>query len=183
MFTGSVFEDHGPWFGDPFNPSTVAETTVGTATLTAPTLLTATLQYSINGVTVTKNIQRLTLSSVNYSGDYYGVISYTLSNCQNPAQNGTSILDKGGVLVNQSGTFFQLVLQGQLATCNFAGTYRQAGSLGQVDGNYACTDGTGSTFSIIELQWTLWGLTGAIVGNNRFCSLSGYLGAITGQHR
>ncbi len=161
----------------------MAETTVGTATLTAPTLLTATLQYSINGVTVTKNIQRLTLSHVNYTSDYYGVISYTLSNCQNPAQNGTSVLETGAMWVSQFGTQFQLILFGKAATCNFAGTYRQAGSIGQVDGNYACTDGTGSTFSITELQWTLWGLTGAIIGNNRFCSLSGYLGGITGQHR
>jgi hypothetical protein len=56
-FTGSLFRTTGP----PFNTvpwTSVSVSPVGTMTLTFPTVSTATLQYSFNGTSVTKSIQR-----------------------------------------------------------------------------------------------------------------------------
>lgn len=182
VFTGNVFEDHGPYFGGAFNTANVAETTVGTATLTSSSFTTATLQYSVNGVNVSKNLQRLTLSYINYSAQYLGGTSYTLSSCANPTQNGTTIVDSGTLTVNQTGTAFQLIAHGQSVNCTFTGTYSQAGTLGQVDGTYSCSDTTTGPFTFYAMQWTLFGMSGGVRGSNQFCSFNGYLGGITNQH-
>jgi hypothetical protein len=66
VFTGPVYQTNGPYFGGPFNPAAVTQQQVGTATFTASSnYLSATLQYSVNGVNVTKSIQRQTLVNVN----------------------------------------------------------------------------------------------------------------------
>ena len=61
FFSGDVSETHGPSFGQPFDPSLVTNRKVGTATFNATQGNAATLTYSIDGVTVTKSIQRQTL--------------------------------------------------------------------------------------------------------------------------
>ena len=182
VFAGNVYEDHGPWFGGPFDSATVVEATVGTATFTAPTALGATLRYSINGVEVTKNIQRETLSLVNYSSSYGGGTAYTLSNCQNPAQNGTVITDTGTLNIIQSGAAFQMTTAAQRANCAFTGTYSQQGLIGKVDGTFECTDTTRGSFRMFFMQWTLFGMSAGIQLQSQFCSAEGFLGGITGNH-
>lgn len=59
-FTGSVQLTTGPWYGiTPFDPTKVVRTTAGTATLTFSDANNGTLSYTVNGVTVTKAITRL----------------------------------------------------------------------------------------------------------------------------
>lgn len=183
VFTGDLNETHGPSFAVPFNPAAVTVRKVGTATFTAPSLIAATLQYSIDGINVTKNIERQTLRFVNYTGQYLGGTAYTLSNCQNPANNNQTITDAGLLTIIQSGTSFQLTAQGQTTNCSFSGTYSQRGRLGYVSGgNYSCTDGSLGTFALLGLEWTVVGMTGLVSGQNQFCSFVGYLGGITGGH-
>jgi hypothetical protein len=181
VFTGGLNEYHGSWFGGPFNAATVTPKSVGTATFSSSSLNAATLQYSINGVNVTKTIQRQTLSNVNYSGQYLGGTSYTNSNCANPANNGT-ISDSGHLSITQSGTAVQITSQGQLAPCVYNGTYSQQGSVGAVSGSYTCADGTAGQFSLFSMQWTLYGMAAGVTGQNQFCTINGYLGGITGSH-
>ena len=60
-FTGNVQLTTGPWFGNAtFDPNQVARTTAGTATLTFSDANNGTLTYTVNGVTKTKAITRLT---------------------------------------------------------------------------------------------------------------------------
>ncbi len=47
-----------------------------------------TLSYSINGVSVNENIQRMTLRYDDYSGDYVGLLSYAAEGCPNPFDRG-----------------------------------------------------------------------------------------------
>jgi hypothetical protein len=182
VFSGTVYEDHGPWFGGPFNSANVVETTVGTATFTAPSHVAASLQYSINGTNVTKIIHREALSFINYSSAYRGGTTYTLSNCQNPAMDGTTIVDTGTLTINQSGTAFAMTAVGQTTNCTFSGAYSQRGSIGQVDGTFACTDSTLGTFTLYALQWTLFGMSAGITLTSQFCYAQGYLGGITANH-
>src|SRR5690349_6413848 len=67
-FSGDLNENHGPYYGGAFNPSLVGVRKVGTATFTASILSGATLTYSVDGVTVTKSLQRQTLHNLDFSG-------------------------------------------------------------------------------------------------------------------
>ncbi len=183
VFTGPVYETHGPWFGGVFNPTLVGIQQVGTATFTATGAFNATLQYSVNGVNVTKTIQRQTLSNVNYSSQYGGGIVYQLSQCipSQSSNNGKTISDTAVLTIVQSGTAFHMDAVGQITNCSFNGTYAQGGSLGQVNGNYSCVTGEAGTFSLYAMQWTLFGMTAGVTGQNQSCRFDGFLGGITGQ--
>jgi hypothetical protein len=182
VFSGDVFEDRGPWFGNPFNPASVTESKVGTATFTALPGLKATLQYSVNGVTVSKNIERLTLRNIDNSGQYSSQTLYELNNCKDAASDGTVVNDSGTMSINQTGASFQLTTHGHVTSCTFNGGYSQHGSLGQVDGKYACTDGTEGTFVLGAIQWTLFGMSAFIHATNQSCELNGALGGVTWSH-
>lgn len=80
-WTGDMFESRGPFFGGPFNPAAVTSRKVGTATFSPATPGTATLKYSIDGVVVTKSIERQTFQSMLPVGIYRGVYRVTQSNC------------------------------------------------------------------------------------------------------
>jgi hypothetical protein len=59
-FTGDLQLTSGPWFGNSsFDPSQVARTTAGSATLTFSDASNGVLSYTVNGVTKTKAITRL----------------------------------------------------------------------------------------------------------------------------
>jgi hypothetical protein len=182
VFTGPLYETSGPPFGNPFNSAPVTIHQVGTVTFSAPSFLNATLQYSINGVNVTKSVERQTLSNVNYSGQYLGGTAYQLSQCvpSRALNNGTTVTDTGVLTVFQSGTSFQMTAAGQTTNCSFIGNYSQQGSIGRVDGNFSCSDATAGTFTMVGMQWTLFGMSSGIAGRSQFCTFTGSLGGITG---
>lgn len=64
------------------------------------------------------------------------------------------------------------------ASCTFSGTYGQTGKLGQVEGNYSCSDSTAGSFLAYEMTPTIDGFTAAITGQNQYCQWSGTLGGI-----
>jgi hypothetical protein len=182
-FTGDVYETHGPYFGMPFDPTAVTNRKVGTATFTATTPSAATLQYSIDGTNVTKNIERQTLRLINFTGIFLGGTVTTFLNCINPANNNQTSSDAGLLTIIHSGTSFRILAQGQSTTCTFNGTYSQRGRLGYVTGGtYSCGDGTVGTFTMGTLEWTVFGMSGNVAGQNQFCQFNGYFGGITNGH-
>jgi len=186
VFTGPVYETQGTPFGTPWNPNSSGQTQVGTATFSSTGSNTATLQYSINGVNVTKNIQRQTLRYINYSAQYGGGTVYQFSQCVGSASsnNGATVSDTGLLTIAQTnqGQTFHMDAVGQVNNCSFNGTYTQRGSLGRVDGNYSCLNGEVGTFTMFAMQWTLYGMSAGITGQNQFCHFDGFLGGITGLH-
>lgn len=58
-YTGPVYKTKGPYWGGPFDQSTVTIAQVGTATLTFDNFASGTFSYTIEGVTGTKQIARL----------------------------------------------------------------------------------------------------------------------------
>ena len=182
VFTGDVFETRGPTFSAPFNPAAVTNRKVGTATFTASSGTSATLQYSVDGTSVTKTIERQTLRNLNFTGLFLGGTVYTFFNCINPANNNLTFSDSGLLTIIHSGASFRIVAQGQ-STCTFNGTYSQRGRLGNVSGGtYSCADGTAGTFTMGTLEWTTFGMSGAANGQNQFCQFSAYFGGITNGH-
>ena len=181
-FTGDLYETNGPSFGVPFNSVPVTNRKVGTATFTATNGFAGTLQYSIDGVDVIKNIERQTLRFINFTGVFLGGFVYTYYNCANPAGNNLTITDGGLLTITHSGALIRLVSQGQ-STCTYNGTYLQKGRLGAVGaGSYTCTDGTNGTFAMSTMEWTAVGMTGLVAGQNQFCQFTGYFGGVTGGH-
>ncbi len=177
VFTGTLFADRGPWYGGAYDPATVAERSAGSATLTVPFLNQATLTYTIDGVTVTKSLQRLTFSNEDYTGTYAGGYSIRSTGCTAPGING--IDEVAGLLtVTQTGSSFHIVASASDISCTFNGTYVQAGKLGKVDGSYTCVDGTVGTFSLIEMIPTISGFTARASGQNQVCQWSGFMGGI-----
>jgi hypothetical protein len=57
-YTGKVYQSTGPYFGGPFNPATVTATEVGTGSMIFTAYDKGTLEFTVNGVTVKKEITR-----------------------------------------------------------------------------------------------------------------------------
>lgn len=179
VFTGNLYQTTGQWFGTPPPFPRPNYTTVGTVSFTLVDLNDAILSYSVGSVHVTKAIQRLAFAPENYTGSYLGGYSIRLGNCNPSSLNG--VVDFGGAMsVTQNGSAVSMSVATDTGdACSFNGTYSQAGKYGQVDGTYACGDGTSGTFSAYEMTPTINGFMASVSGRNQFCQWSGSLGGIT----
>ena len=177
LWTGNLFATRGPWFRGAYNPPDVTVRPVGTVSFSSSHLGQATLTYSIDGVTVTKSLERQTWRGEDYSGAYAGVLSLRYSNCNPASLNGLSE-SAGIVTISQTGQDFAVTLAGA-TSCTFSGTYAQSGKLGQVNGSVACSNGTQGSFLLVELTPTISGFNGRLVGQDQYCQWSGYIGGVT----
>lgn len=178
VWTGSLYATNGPWFGGPFPPANVQARQAGTTTFTVANdnLDQGTLTYTIDGVTVTKAVQRQTWADENFTGTYAGGFSVRSSNCNPSSLNGVHE-QVGQMSVSQNGTSFAATISAGIS-CSYVGTYDQVGKLGHVIGNYTCSDGTHGTFAAGDLTPTVNGFNGHIVGQDQFCQWSGKVGGI-----
>jgi len=180
VWNGRLFATTGPWFGGPFT-TPVRGRQAGTVSFAIAALDLATLIYTVDGVSVTKTVQRQTWTLENLTGEYLGGYSVTNTNCTALTLNGVE--ETVGVLsVAQNGTAISMTAATSVASCTYGGAYSQAGKLGQVNGSYTCTNGVQGSFVLVEMTPTISGFTGRIVGQNQFCQFSGYLGGIRRSH-
>ena len=175
-FTGNVFLSSGPYFGAPvFNPALVSTAPVGTMTFTSTGVTTATITYSISGVTVTKNIQRQPLQLEPVSGTYTGSANVTASSCTSPGNDQagnfgyTLVLNQVGAAINGS---FQLAAAGQ---CSFTGTYTEFGRMGTYATNYICPNGETGAMNFNEVTNRIGIISGRLSGQSATlgCAYSG----------
>ena len=161
VWQGDLLATTGPWFGTtPFNPASVVVRKAGTITWTSTTVDTGKVVYDVDGVAVTKNVVRESLTLEDYNGHYAGAIHRTLSSCTNPMLNTVSELI-GVMYINQTGSSFELInfpLTGGM--CTYTGDLTQAGQMGSVSGSYTCSSGETGTFAMFEMQNTPQGLSG-----------------------
>ena len=184
IWTGDLNLTNGPWLGTvPFNPNAVTFRKVGTMTWNSMFTNLGAVNYSVDGVFVTKNVVRQLLVYDDYNGTYYGAVHKTVTGCFTPSFNGTG---EGftGLTVAQNGTTISVAsdnLQGSI--CTFAGTLSQAGQFGQIDGNYSCNDGDVGAFEMSEINVGYNALTARYMANstNSGCQTTGYLGGM--RHR
>jgi hypothetical protein len=177
VWSGNLFATVGPWFGGPYAAGNLHVRQAGTATFTLVALNQATLTYTADGVTVTKTLERQTWTSEDYTGNYLGGYSVVDQNCAQAFQNGVE--EAGGVMsVSQNGSAFAVTSTTSRATCSYGGTYTQTGKLGQVVGNYSCTDGVQGSFAFLEMTPTVSGFTARIQGQNQFCDFAGTFGGV-----
>ena len=150
-WSGPLYVTSGPWFGGPFNPSSVGVRRAGIMTFSAPFVQAGTVTYSIDGVTVTEQVQRQTLVFENYSGNYVVGAHAQSSGCYNPSFNGV-FANAANVDISHNGTNASISWQfvGGPA-CGLAGIYEQAGHMGVISGNYSCTSGEVGQMRFFEL--------------------------------
>lgn len=89
-YSGTVYRTTGSAFSAPiFNPLSVTVNPVGTATFTFTDPYHATLIYTVDGVTVSKQIMRQTFKNPPIAGSYYLISIGTTSGCTlQPSNNG-----------------------------------------------------------------------------------------------
>jgi hypothetical protein len=88
-YSGPLYATTGTYFGNPWQGDVATQ--VGTATFQGSAVpedyFHATLMYTVNGVTVTKAIQRQTLTAFAMSGTYSGSLVGSVTSCPNAANN------------------------------------------------------------------------------------------------
>lgn len=159
-FDGILYEFAGPYFGaGTFSPSDVGVRQVGTANLVFGSTAQAVLSYSIDGVPVSKSIQRQTFRQNNLTRSYVGVLSTTVSGClsgNGPRETaGTAVVSHSPSPEN---AFVMTTSLNGGGSCNYAGNYVQSGRMGQVTGAISCSDGARGTFTMNEIEAGYLGL-------------------------
>lgn len=158
-FTGPLYTTTGPYFGAAsFDPAQVGNRQVGTVSFAAGQISVAAISYTVDGVSVTKNIQRQAWRNENVSGIYVGGSLGTYSGC-GAARDGYFEEPVVITVGHDGGSTLTMREQGGNYSCNYTGGYTQAGRMGQIQGFGTCSDGTNQTFIATEVQGGLQGLT------------------------
>jgi hypothetical protein len=159
VWSGQMYSYRGPYFGGFFNSSLVGANQVGTFSFTLNNVQTATLTYSINGVSVTKSLSRLSVGNDDLSGDYVGGLVGQDYSCSNAAYN-LSGVNAGTLHISQSGSNVSLVTTTNGVSCTYSGTYSQTGRYGNIVGTYSCPTGESGNFNVFEIDSNSQGFTG-----------------------
>jgi hypothetical protein len=177
-FTGDWFKVNGTFYGSPWNSATAQINKVGTIVFDADSVTTANQTYADNGVTVTKRVEREVWSNENYSGNYGGGLVYDVTNCG--ANNG-HIEELGLVSIQQTNNTSMTIVE-QVSTggsCTYAGTYSQLGHMGDVIGNFSCTNGNAGTFHMFEMEKNPSVMSGRFAATStQGCQSTGHFGGI-----
>ena len=167
-FNGTLYSTTGtyyplPWAGFTGGP-------VGTVSFQPLSPSTAKLIYMVNGVgTVTKTIQRQTLTAITVGGTYSGAQSGTYSNCGTGGTNGAyrDFFDLQVTQATNGAVTFAFIYTN--FACTFSGTLNQLGQLYSVPvASYQCggAGGLNTTATMTEIKATAQGVEG------RFTALS-----------
>ena len=178
VFTGPMYVTTGPWLGTFFNPNAVGARLVGTATFTA-FVDSATLNYSVDGTFVSKQVTRQTFRINNLNNQYSGVRVQAASGCAAAVNNGTFESSIAVSIVNSS-TAFAMTTNNGAAICSYTGDYVQSGRMGASRGTYTCP-GIAGNYNFFEIEANPSGITARMTANDNLCSQ--YSGRFAGARR
>lgn len=151
--SGALFEATGPWFGaSSFNPAAVNRRAVGTMSFQLRGPGSAALTYSVDGVTVTKNIVPFTFRRNDPSGVYRGYIA-------DPSDG----WDPARIAITDSGGSFSMRIGGMYGgTCDYTGSSQQVNDAVNASGTVQCGPGASATFTLKNLIVEGDGITGRL---------------------
>lgn len=168
-YSGPLYATTGTYFGIPWQGSP-SPTAVGTATFQGSTVpedyFNATLTYTVNGVMVTKAIQRQPLAAYALSGTYSGSIAGSVASCANPASNGNvggrfslTVAEVEGASATLTFNFVDTAHSG--VVCTLSGPLTHYGGLYTItSAQYTCSSPGLSTGSIVSAALNLFDQTG-----------------------
>ncbi len=184
-YSGGLFQPSGPAYTGPWNGG-VTVPSVGSISINFTSTNTATLSYTANGISVTKNIQRQTFRGNNLSGEYFGGLVAT-TNCSPP-----NVLAHGPFRVthaNSAGGGGTVTISLDFITsagqnCTYTGAYTATGRVGSISGSYSCTAGpTNGTFTMTEVDAGRNGFNAIFSArDNLNCNYNGFFGGTKDQY-
>jgi hypothetical protein len=177
VWSGDLLQTAGAWFGAPWSPALFSSRKVGTATFRAASVAQATLTYAVDGIVVTKQIERQPLRNNDNSGSYYGGTTDVSHNCINPLLNNVRTEDQGSLSITQTGPLISI----KAPTCTFAGTYSQEGQIGRADTTYLCTNGAVGSVTFFDMHVETSGILGRYTGRDPICQFDGNIGGYRKQ--
>jgi hypothetical protein len=164
-FSGAVYATAG-------SPPAVTVQQVGTMSFTATTVHDAVLEYTVNGVSYTKDLTRQTWRNNTLAGSYIGA-SIGTSSCTGYAE------DPATITITENGALVSILASYAGSTCTYAGAYIQDGRMGRiVNGTASCTNGNTGTFAADELEVSPQGITGRASAFVGACSWTGRIGGL-----
>ena len=160
IFTGTLFETSGPPLFGPFDPATLTTRAVGSMTLRFDSRNSAQVDYTIDGQTSSKAIERITFKALDVNGSYIGAQT-AFASCTNPAQAGNYVIP--GNFTITAGRLGRVSLTTSLinsgpVTCDWLGNFPQSGSLITGSGDFSCRANSNSaitqfgTFEVEEMR-------------------------------
>jgi hypothetical protein len=164
-FNGPLYATTGTFYAMPWNTSDLTQAPVGTASFQPTNAYTAKLVYTVTtpaamAATVTKLIQRQSLTPIAIAGTYFGaqLSSYSGPSCGVPGVYSDSF----SLQVDQSPTgnvTFNFAYQG--FKCTLSGAPTQFGQLYTIpNAAIQCTDGLNTNASMSEIKSTAQGIEG-----------------------
>jgi hypothetical protein len=174
--SGALYETTGPVVGPGFNPAAVVRRQVGDAKFFYSRSSGGQFDYTIDGVTVSKQVQRQTWAVNDITGMYNATrVTQGSSGC---AQGGTTTQPLGTMTVSQSGSKATITthLDTPAYTCNYSGDFSQSGRFGAVIGNFSCSDGSSGPFGLTNIEVSQQGFLGQITQISGTCAMNGNLG-------
>jgi len=186
VYSGPLYSSTGPAFSAAtFDPSQVTRTQVGTMTITLQADGSAILAYTVNGVTVMKNVQRQTLINADLTGSFRVFSTVRAASCANATDNGTTSGSGNVTITSTGGNNVQVVwVDPNNVTCTYNGTLNQGGRFGSLNGaTYTCSTGETGSANLTGLTSTNGVFTGRLTGlvNSRGCSYHGAFSGINSQ--
>lgn len=180
VWVGDLYLTNGPWFGAPaFSTSQVTYRKVGQAAFVPQLVETASLAYSVDSVTVNKQIYRYPMRNDDYGGTFVGAFKVTASGCSNSANNGSQLIRSTFSVTQTTNSLRIDSVSDQGVSCNYPGDYQQFGQFGQTRGAYLCSTGENGAYTLFEMNVGFNDMRGRMLGtNNLGCSLSGNFSAI-----
>ena len=176
-YAGDLYEAQGAWFGVPAYAITGMRK-VGTMSVVAPTMTSATLTYTVDGTSVTKPIARYTFRYEQYAPAYDATSHLELTSCTNPADNG-AFVHHPTYAMTLAGLQMTIAETDGVRSCTYVGPYTQDGRLGRVQSTYTCNNGEVGAMTFEEMNVQRFGLVGKLFGaNNRGCHIEGSFGAV-----
>lgn len=180
VFSGPLYVTSGPWFGGPFDPTAVGIRQAGSMTFTQQTPGTGALTYTVDGVQVTKEVQRETLVLDDYTGDYFTSAKFQSSGCTDPTQDGVMVAAVS-MNIRQSTTNMSMVWAFDSGNvCTYSGAYGQSGHLGTFVGSFTCTNGNAGQMLMYEMTYRPGTISGQLTGSgsNTGCQYTGNFSGI-----
>jgi hypothetical protein len=168
VYSGALFESTGPYFGTAFNPSAVARREVGRMSFQIQSDGTAELAYTVDGMQVTKQVQRFAFRKQSFTGNYVGSYAHDR---------------QAVVIIDDDGPEFRMRLVdrfGGLGTCDFVAPFVQDGSLRRMAGTYSCGSRSGG-FVMLNATVSAHGFTARF--NSPLLDVNSIPGHIAGVRR
>jgi hypothetical protein len=154
-FGGPLYRVDGPWIGIPFDTTSVRAVPVGRLTLEPAAEGRLSLDYDVDGIRISKRIERQTFALPAVFGEYTGVFRMRSSVVGSPV-----VIFEADVSVRIEDGTAALRVDEPGSRCHYVGFHAASGRLGRITGTYACLGGAEGPFTITDLEVTAHGISG-----------------------